>query len=103
VNICSRHQIAGDSLRDWCKKQAGSKGNQTVITAPTEIVKMIIETRTYKTTPGMRSRFLEIFHSKSIPAHREIGMKILGPFDSIEDPDTFFSCGAFLTRLRASL
>ena len=26
----------------------------------------------------MRSRFLEIFHSKSIPAHREIGMKILG-------------------------
>jgi hypothetical protein len=42
---------------------------------------MIIEMRTYKTTPGMRSRFLEIFHSKSIPAHREIGMKILGPFN----------------------
>ena len=39
---------------------------------------MIIEMRTYKNTPGMRSRFLEIFHSKSIPAHREIGMKILG-------------------------
>ena len=51
---------------------------------------MIIEMRTYKTKPGMRSRFLEIFHSKSIPAHREIGMKILGPFNSVEDPDTFF-------------
>jgi len=56
---------------------------------------MIIEMRTYKTTPGMRSRFLEIFHSKSIPAHREIGMKILGPFNSIEDPDTFFFMRGF--------
>jgi NIPSNAP protein len=51
---------------------------------------MIIEMRTYKTKPGRRSQFLEIFHSKSIPAHREIGMKILGPFLSVEDPDTFF-------------
>jgi hypothetical protein len=29
---------------------------------------MIIGMRTYKITPGTRSRFLEIFHSKSIPA-----------------------------------
>ena len=56
---------------------------------------MIIEMRTYKTTPGMRSRFLEIFHSKSIPAHREIGMKVLGPFISVEDPDTFFFMRGF--------
>lgn len=49
----------------------------------------------------MRSRFLEIFHSKSIPAHREIGMKILGPFHSIEDTDTFSLCGALLTWRRA--
>jgi NIPSNAP len=56
---------------------------------------MVIEMRTYKTTPGMRSRFLEIFHSKSIPAHREIGMKILGPFNSVEDPDTFFFMRGF--------
>ena len=51
---------------------------------------MIIEMRTYKTKPGKRSEFLEIFHSKVIPAHKEIGMKILGPFLSVEDPDTFF-------------
>ena len=51
---------------------------------------MIIEMRTYKTKPGKRSEFLEIFRSKSIPAHTEIGMKILGPFLSVEDPDTFF-------------
>jgi len=56
---------------------------------------MIIEMRTYKTKPGMRSRFIEIFRSKSIPAHAEIGMKILGPFLSVEDPDTFFFMRGF--------
>jgi len=56
---------------------------------------MIIEMRTYKTKPGMRSRFLQIFRSRSIPAHAEIGMKILGPFISVEDPDTFFFMRGF--------
>jgi hypothetical protein len=56
---------------------------------------MIIEMRTYKTKPGTRSEFLEIFRSKSIPAHEEIGMKILGPFLSVEDPDTFFFMRGF--------
>ncbi len=51
---------------------------------------MVIEMRTYKTKPGSRARFLEVFCSKAIPAHVEIGMKVLGPFLSLEDPDTFF-------------
>jgi len=56
---------------------------------------MIVEMRTYKTKAGCRSRFLEIFRSKSMPAHAEIGMKILGPFLSIEDPDVFFFIRGF--------
>jgi hypothetical protein len=56
---------------------------------------MIIEMRTYKTRPGKRTEFLEIFRSKSIPAHAEIGMKILGPFLSVEDEDTFFFMRGF--------
>jgi hypothetical protein len=56
---------------------------------------MIIEMRTYKLKPGKRAQFLEIFRSKSVPAHVEIGMKILGPFVSIEDPDTFFFMRGF--------
>ena len=56
---------------------------------------MIIEMRTYKTKPGMRARFLEVFRAKSIPAHAEIGMKILGPFVSVEDADTFFFMRGF--------
>ncbi len=56
---------------------------------------MIIEMRTYKLKPGCRSRFLEIFRAKSVPAHDEIGMKILGPFLSVEEPDTFFFMRGF--------
>jgi hypothetical protein len=56
---------------------------------------MIIEMRTYKTKPGRRAQFLDIFRSKSIPAHTAIGMRILGPFLSIEDPDTFFFMRGF--------
>ena len=51
--------------------------------------------RTYKIKSGQRTAFLEIFESKSIPAHKEIGMRILGPYLSIEDPDTFFFMRAF--------
>lgn len=56
---------------------------------------MIVEMRTYKLKPGKRPEFLEIFRSKSIPAHAEIGMKILGPFLSVEDPDMFFFMRGF--------
>jgi hypothetical protein len=56
---------------------------------------MIIEMRTYKTKPGLRPQFLELFRTKSIPAHAQIGMKILGPFLSVEDPDTFFFMRGF--------
>jgi NIPSNAP len=56
---------------------------------------MIIEMRTYKTKPGRRSEFLDIFRAKSIQAHIAIGMKILGPFLSVEDADTFFFMRGF--------
>ena len=56
---------------------------------------MIIEMRTYKIKPGKRARFLEIFRTRSMPAHAKIGMKILGPFLSLEDEDTFFFMRGF--------
>jgi len=56
---------------------------------------VIVEMRTYKLKPGCRPRFLEIFRVKSMPAHAEIGMRISGPFPSIEDSDTFFFMRGF--------
>jgi hypothetical protein len=58
-------------------------------------MEMIIELRTYKTKPGCRAEFIEVFRTKSVPAHAQIGMKILGPLLSIEDPDTFFFMRGF--------
>lgn len=55
----------------------------------------IVEMRTYRIKPGRRAEFLEIFRTRSMPAHREIGMKIIGPFPSIEDPDVFFFMRGF--------
>jgi len=56
---------------------------------------VIIEMRTYKIKPGRRTEFLEIFETRSVPAHQAIGMKILGPFLSVDDPDTFFFMRGF--------
>ena len=56
---------------------------------------MIIEMRTYKLKPGKRAEFLEVFRTRSMPTHAEIGMKILGPWLSIEDSDTFFFMRGF--------
>jgi hypothetical protein len=56
---------------------------------------MIIEMRTYEIKPGLRTEFLEIFESRSVPEHQKIGMKILGPFLSVEDAHTFFFMRAF--------
>jgi hypothetical protein len=56
---------------------------------------MVVEMRTYKIKPGKRAEFLEIFRSKSMPAHAAIGMRIIGPFLSIEDPDVFFFMRGF--------
>ena len=56
---------------------------------------MIIEMRTYKIRSGKRTEFLEVLKSKGFPEHQKIGMKILGPFLSIEDDDTFFWMRAF--------
>jgi heme-degrading monooxygenase HmoA len=56
---------------------------------------MIIEMRTYKLKPGKRTEFLEIFRSRSMPEHAKIGIKVLGPFLSVEDPNTFFFMRGF--------
>jgi hypothetical protein len=56
---------------------------------------VVVEMRTYKTKPGMRETFLDTFRSRSVPAHEALGMRILGPFLSIEDPDTFFFMRGF--------
>jgi hypothetical protein len=60
-----------------------------------QTLRMIIEMRTYKIKAGKRTKFLRAFESKVRPEHEKIGMKILGPFLSTEDADSFFWMRAF--------
>ncbi|HUH63086.1 MAG TPA: hypothetical protein VLZ50_08825 [Terracidiphilus sp.] len=39
---------------------------------------MIVEMRTYRLKPGCRPKFLEVFRTKSMPAHAEIGLNPIG-------------------------
>lgn len=57
---------------------------------------MIVEMRTYQTKPGMRTRFIEIFEARTRPEHDRLGMRIAGPFLSVESPDIFFFMRGFL-------
>ena len=56
---------------------------------------MIVEMRSYKLNPGTRAHFLEVFRTRTLPAHDAIGMKVLGPFLAIDDPDAFFFMRGF--------
>jgi len=49
----------------------------------------VVEMRTYRLKPGKRAAFLEILR-RTMPEHDRIGMKIVGPFASIEDENTCF-------------
>ena len=50
----------------------------------------IVEMRTYRLKPGQRAAFMEMLRNRSMPEHDKIGMKIVGPWPSIEDPDVCF-------------
>lgn len=50
---------------------------------------MIVEVRTYRIKPGRRAEFIEFFETRSIPALREYGMKVVGPFLDLENPNRF--------------
>jgi hypothetical protein len=50
---------------------------------------MIVEVRSYRIKPGLREEFIKFFETRSIPALRSHGMKILGPLLDLENPNKF--------------
>jgi len=51
---------------------------------------MIVEMRTYKLKPGTRAKILAVFPTSLFPECKRIGMKVAGPFPSVEDEVTVF-------------
>jgi hypothetical protein len=50
---------------------------------------MIFEVRNYRTAPGRRDEFVELFERRTGPAQRAAGMAIVGPFVDLENPNRF--------------
>ena len=50
---------------------------------------MIVEVRSYRIKPGRRDEFVRFFETRSVPALRAHGMKVLGPLLDLENPNKF--------------
>ncbi len=50
---------------------------------------MIVEVRSYRIKPGRRAEFIELFLTGAVPALRSHGMKVVGPFLDVENPNKF--------------
>lgn len=50
---------------------------------------MIVEVRSYRIKPGHRAEFIHLFEARAIPALRAQGMKVVGPFLDVENPNKF--------------
>jgi NIPSNAP len=50
---------------------------------------MIVEVRSYRIKPGRRAEFIQLFETRAVPALREHGMKVVGPFLDVENPNKF--------------
>jgi len=55
----------------------------------------VIEVRSYRAKPGQRERLLELLRSRALPLQRELGMKVMGPFPSLDDDVSFVWLRAF--------
>ena len=56
---------------------------------------MIVEVRSYRIKPGHREEFIRFFETRAVPAQQTHGMKILGPFLDLENPNKFVFLRSF--------
>ena len=50
---------------------------------------MIVEVRSYRIKAGRRAEFVRFFETRSVPALQSHGMKVIGPFLDLENPNKF--------------
>jgi len=58
---------------------------------------MIVEVRSYRIKPGRRAEFIDMFEKRAVPAQRTHGIKIIGPFLDVENPNKFVFLRSFPT------
>ncbi|HEX7331708.1 MAG TPA: NIPSNAP family protein [Pyrinomonadaceae bacterium] len=56
---------------------------------------MIVEVRSYRIKPGKRDEFIKLFETRAVPAQRDCGIKVTGPFVDVENPNKFVFLRSF--------
>lgn len=56
---------------------------------------MIVEVRSYRIKPGKREEFIKLFQTRGVPAMRNYGMEVTGPFLDVENPNKFVFLRSF--------
>ena len=56
---------------------------------------MIVEVRSYRIKPGKREEFIRMFEKRAVPAQHSHGIKIIGPFLDVENPNKFVFLRSF--------
>jgi hypothetical protein len=57
--------------------------------AETPAAPTVLELRQYKIFPGQRDAMINVFESKLIEGQEQVGMRLLGQFRDLDDPDRF--------------
>ncbi len=55
----------------------------------------VIEVRTYQAREGQRERLIGLMRELAFPVQRRLGIRLLGPFPSLDDPVSFVWLRAF--------
>ena len=56
---------------------------------------MIVEVRSYRIKPGKREEFVRMFETRAVSAQHSHGIKIIGPFLDVENPNKFVFLRSF--------
>jgi hypothetical protein len=58
----------------------------------------VIEVRTYRARESQRERLMALMRELAFPVQRKLGIQMLGPFQSLDDPVSFVWLRAFPDR-----
>lgn len=67
----------------------GATGEMSGMMESRRVSEPVIELRQYRIFPGQRERMIEVFDGRLIEGQEDVGMRLLGQFRDLDDPNRF--------------
>lgn len=87
--LVTRECVLAAGFRSWLNAGMDSDANMDYA---------VIEVRTYRARAGHREHLMALMRELAFPVQRKLGMRLLGPFPSLDDPVSFVWLRAFPTH-----